>query len=57
LLGAINEFPTIVEPHTVHGRLTDFEANFVYKMCETVVCSNAITRSGGWVEFRRSEDG
>ena len=34
LLEAINEFPTIVEPHTVHGRLTDFEANFVYKMCE-----------------------
>ena len=34
LLDAINEFPTIVEPHTVHGRLTDFEANFVYKMCE-----------------------
>src|SRR4030065_640950 len=27
-------FPTIVEPHTVHGRLTDFEADFVYKMCE-----------------------
>jgi 1,2-diacylglycerol 3-alpha-glucosyltransferase len=34
LLDAINEFPTIVEPHTVHGRLTDFEADFVYKMCE-----------------------
>ncbi len=34
LLDAINEFPTIVEPHTVHGRLTEFEANFVYKMCE-----------------------
>ena len=34
LLDAINEFPTIVEPHTVHGRLTNFEANFVYQMCE-----------------------
>ncbi len=34
LLDAINEFPTIVEAHTVHGRLTDFEANFVYQMCE-----------------------
>jgi 1,2-diacylglycerol 3-alpha-glucosyltransferase len=34
LLTAINEFPTIVEPHTVHGRLTDFEANFVYQICE-----------------------
>ena len=34
LLDAINEFPTIVEPHTVHGRLTSFEANFIYQMCE-----------------------
>jgi 1,2-diacylglycerol 3-alpha-glucosyltransferase len=34
LLTAINEFPTIVEPHTVHGRLTDFEANFVFQICE-----------------------
>jgi 1,2-diacylglycerol 3-alpha-glucosyltransferase len=34
LLTAINEFPTIVEPHTVHGRLTNFEADFVYQMCE-----------------------
>lgn len=34
LLTAINEFPTIVEPHTIHGRLTDFEADFVYQICE-----------------------
>ena len=34
LLDAINDFPTIVEPHTVHGRLTSFEANFIYQMCE-----------------------
>ncbi len=34
LLDAINEFSTIVEPHTVHGRLTSFEANFIYQMCE-----------------------
>lgn len=34
LLDAINEFPTIVEPHTIHGRLTSFEANFIYQMCE-----------------------
>ncbi len=33
LLTAINEFPTIVEPHTIHGRLTNFEADFVYQMC------------------------
>jgi 1,2-diacylglycerol 3-alpha-glucosyltransferase len=32
LLGAIADVPTIVEPHTVHGRLTDFEANFIFKM-------------------------
>jgi len=35
LLDAINEFPTIVEPHTVHGRMRDVEADFVYKMCES----------------------
>jgi glycosyltransferase involved in cell wall biosynthesis len=34
LLGAINEWPVIVEPHTVHGRLTDFEADFLYEMCK-----------------------
>jgi 1,2-diacylglycerol 3-alpha-glucosyltransferase len=33
LLDAIGDVPTIVEPHTVHGRLTDFEADFVFKMC------------------------
>ncbi len=34
LLDAIGEFPIIVEPHTVHGRLTDFEANFLYKLSQ-----------------------
>jgi len=34
LLEALTEWPVIVEPHTIHGRLTDFEADFVYKMCE-----------------------
>ncbi len=34
LLDAISDFPTIVEPHTVHGRMRDSEADFVYKMCE-----------------------
>jgi glycosyltransferase involved in cell wall biosynthesis len=33
LLDALAEHPVIVEPHTVHGRLNDFEANFVYEMC------------------------
>ena len=34
LLEAISDFAVVVEPHTVHGRLTDFEANFIYRMCE-----------------------
>ncbi len=33
LLRAINEWPTIIEPHTIHGRLRNFEANFIYEMC------------------------
>ncbi len=34
LLDAINDAPTIVEPHTIHGRLTDFEADFIFKMTQ-----------------------
>lgn len=34
LLDAINDFPVVVEPHTVHGRLTDFEADFLFKLCQ-----------------------
>lgn len=33
LLEALGDVPTIVEPHTVHGRLTEFEADFIFKMC------------------------
>jgi len=33
LLDAIADVPTVVEPHTVHGRLTEFEADFIFKMC------------------------
>ena len=33
LLEAISDTPTVVEPHTVHGRLTEFEADFIFKMC------------------------
>jgi len=33
-LGSIGEFPIIVEPHTIHGRLKDFEENFIYQLCE-----------------------
>lgn len=34
LLEAISEWPVIIEPHTVHGRLRDEEADFLYKVCE-----------------------
>ena len=34
LLEAIDEWPIIVEPHTVHGRLMDFEADFLYRLCQ-----------------------
>lgn len=34
LLDSISEYPIIVEPHTVHGRLNDFEANFIHGLCE-----------------------
>jgi glycosyltransferase involved in cell wall biosynthesis len=34
LLDAINEWPTVIEPHTVHGRLRDMEAEFLYHTCE-----------------------
>jgi glycosyltransferase involved in cell wall biosynthesis len=34
-LGSINEFPIVVEPHTVHGRLREFEENFIYQLCES----------------------
>ncbi|MBN2583168.1 MAG: hypothetical protein JXL80_08870, partial [Planctomycetes bacterium] len=33
LLGQLEPWPVIVEPHTVHGRLADWEADFVYRMC------------------------
>jgi glycosyltransferase involved in cell wall biosynthesis len=34
LLDAISDYPVVVEPHTIHGRLTDFEAEFIYQMCK-----------------------
>lgn len=34
LLEAIGDFPIIVEPHTIHGRLTEAEADFIFKMCQ-----------------------
>ena len=34
LLEAISDYPIVVEPHTVHGRLRDAEANFIYELCQ-----------------------
>jgi len=34
LLEAIADFPTVVEPHTIHGSLRDHEADFVYRLCQ-----------------------
>ncbi|MCD6377356.1 MAG: glycosyltransferase [Planctomycetes bacterium] len=34
LLDAIDDFPIVVEPHTVYGRLTDFEADFIFKLAQ-----------------------
>ena len=34
LLDAISDSPTVVEPHTVHGRLTEFEADFIFNLCK-----------------------
>jgi glycosyltransferase involved in cell wall biosynthesis len=34
LLEAINSYPIVVEPHTIHGRLRDTEADFVYQLCQ-----------------------
>ena len=33
-LDAISEYPIVVEPHTIHGRLRDFEENFIYELCK-----------------------
>jgi glycosyltransferase involved in cell wall biosynthesis len=33
LLDALGDYPLIVEPHTVHGRLLDYEADFLFRLC------------------------
>ena len=35
LLEAIGNTPIVVEPHTVHGRLRDAEADFIYKLTQS----------------------
>jgi 1,2-diacylglycerol 3-alpha-glucosyltransferase len=34
LLNALGAYPIVVEPHTIHGRLRDAEADFVYQLCQ-----------------------
>ena len=34
LLDELEDFPTIVEPHTIHGRVNEFEADFIFKLCQ-----------------------
>ncbi len=34
LLDAINDWPIVVEPHTIHGRYRESEAEFIYDMLE-----------------------
>ncbi|MCG6925300.1 MAG: hypothetical protein LJF30_08325 [Acidobacteria bacterium] len=34
LLDALSDWPIVVEPHTVHGRMRDSEADFVYELCQ-----------------------
>ncbi|MHC4611669.1 MAG: glycosyltransferase [Planctomycetota bacterium] len=36
LLDQLGDWPTVVEPHTVHGRLRNVEAEFIYKMAKAV---------------------
>lgn len=36
LLEAISQWPIVVEPHTVHGRLRDAEVEFIYQLAERI---------------------
>jgi len=33
-LDSISDYPIVVEPHTVHGRLRDMEEDFIYSLCK-----------------------
>jgi len=53
MLSALGDYPIIVEPHTVHGRLTDVEADFVYQVCKradilVLKCHYQKWRLEGW---------
>ncbi|MBN1418421.1 MAG: hypothetical protein JXP34_06560 [Planctomycetes bacterium] len=34
LLDAIRRYPTVMEPHTVHGRMTEHESEFIYQAAQ-----------------------
>jgi len=34
LLEAIRDYPIVVEPHTIHGRLRETEEDFVFQLCQ-----------------------
>ncbi len=34
LLEAIGDYPIVVEPHTIHGRLRETEEDFVFQLCQ-----------------------
>ena len=34
LLDAIGNYPIVVEPHTIHGRLRETEQDFVFRLCQ-----------------------
>lgn len=34
LLEAIHDYPIVVEPHTIHGRLRETEQDFVFQLCQ-----------------------
>jgi glycosyltransferase involved in cell wall biosynthesis len=33
MLSALSRWPMVIEPHTVHGRLSEHEAEFVFQLC------------------------
>jgi glycosyltransferase involved in cell wall biosynthesis len=49
MLSALSGVPTIIEPHTIHGRMTEFEADFVFKMCRR---ADVVLFKGHYLKWR-----
>lgn len=49
LLDSLADVPTVVEPHTIHGRMTEFEADFVFKLCRR---ANVVLFKGAYLQWR-----